>query len=325
MVGRAGKIMRCGCRVIILSVFLLEACYGTSIFLVVSKNGDYVVLASDSRLFDMKRQKPSNDACKVIALDDTLFFNAGHVQIEVSQGQPWDSIQTAREIYKTSKDHDAQSLSLARGNRAKSWLDGRTPLDLQRVADPDGGIVAGGFVDFDQHRNPVIFVQSIYLNSLTGHVFIQPSSYSKGDAPTLGIRLGDQLLKEFADAKTPRALKAYGRLKPLGFGNDLFYDIEFVGKADQFVVDYATGHDKVLVHGPINVVVLRRLGGIDWVARKHNCHAQDFHSPKETSAKKSPPRLRNSSTIGYTVLQRCPTPPALVPETPGGWHAEIVK
>jgi hypothetical protein len=66
-------------------------------------------------------------------------------------------------------------------------------------------------------------------------------------------------------AETPRALKAYGKLTPHNAGNNLAYDKEFVRKAVQFVIDNLTGNDKQLVHGSIDVAVIRRLGGIDWV------------------------------------------------------------
>jgi uncharacterized protein with NRDE domain len=71
--------MRHSSKWIILSViFLRSVCYGTSIVLVVSETGEYVVLATDSRQFDPSgKHKPTDATCKVIALDDTLFFNAG--------------------------------------------------------------------------------------------------------------------------------------------------------------------------------------------------------------------------------------------------------
>ena len=72
--------MRHACSWIILSVLFLQTCHGTSIAIVVSKTGDYVVLAADSRGLEARTKVPNNKMCKVIALDDIVLFNAGDVQ-----------------------------------------------------------------------------------------------------------------------------------------------------------------------------------------------------------------------------------------------------
>jgi hypothetical protein len=168
--------MRHACSWIVLSVLFLQTCHGTSIVWVVSKTGEYVVLATDSRDFDPITGKSDDTVCKVIALDDTLFFNSGDVRLRTRLGEPWESLQTAREIYKGTKDHDAQSLSITWGQRAKTWFDRQIPPVNQSVVGPDGGLVTGGFINFDQHRNPAVFVEELFFNPATQQPFLTPTS-----------------------------------------------------------------------------------------------------------------------------------------------------
>jgi len=268
------------CRWVILLV-LLQVCHATSIVWVVSKAGRYVVLATDSRDFDPITQKSDDTVCKVIALDDTLFFNSGVVRLRPRLGEPWESLRTAIETYKASKDHSAQALSIAWGNRAMAWFDGQTPLDIQKVTWPDGGLVMGGFINFNPNRNvAAAFVQMLHFNVGTGQVSTQPGTLREIG----GAGIHGELVQEFTDAKTPRAIKAYGKLKPHNAMDNLAYDKEFVAKAVQFVIDNVTGDDKTLVHGPIDVVAVRR-GGIEWGPRKPNCYSQDFKSPRKSAKK----------------------------------------
>jgi hypothetical protein len=268
-------------RWIILSVIFLQTlCYGTSIVLVVSATGEYVVIATESRNTAVGTRSSDNRACKVIALDNTLFFNAGNVIIGTYRGKPWDSLETARELYKASKNRDAQRLSIAWGNRALAWFYGQSSSDLQSTAlPPDGALVTGGFVDFDFNKNPESFSQNLYFDVGTRQLSRKPASQSKGQIGISGIHT--ELVIEFEKAETPRALKAYGTLKIHNVTNDLSYDIEFVKRAVQFVIDNVPDNEKDYVHGPIDVVVLRRLGGIEWVSRKPNCYHQDVHLPKK--------------------------------------------
>lgn len=91
-----------------------------------------------------------------------------------------------------------------------------------------------------------------------------------------------ELVIEFEKAETPRALKAYGTLKTHNVAKEVSYDIEFLKKAVQFVIDNVSEKEKIGVHDPIDVVVVRRMGGIEWVSRKPNCYSQDFPpTPKE--------------------------------------------
>ena len=275
------------CRWIILSALLIQACHGTSIVWVVSETGEYVVLAADSRQSDaFGRVQPNDRACKVIALDDTVFFNSGSVLSKTYRGKPWSSLQAAREIYIASKDRQAEPLSIAWGNEAMTFFYRLSVTDLKSVAEADGAIVTGGFINFDPNRNPAAFSQNLYVSADPPQLSRKPESQAKGQIGISSIQR--ELVVEFIKAESPRAVKAYGTLKIHSAAPDLSYDIEFVKKAVQFVIANVSGKDKEHVHGPIDVVVLRRFGGIDWVTRKPSCYAQDFQSPKKTSAKKSP-------------------------------------
>jgi len=275
------------CRWIVLSAFLIQTCHGTSIVWVVSETGEYVVLAADSREFDaMGKLKPSDRACKVIALDDTVFFNSGSVLSRTRRGKPWRSLQSARETYIASNDRQAEPLSIAWGNEALTFFYRLSVTELRSSANADGSIVTGGFINFDPNRSPAAFSQILSFSAEPPQLSRKGLSQAKGQVGISSIH--PELVVEFIKAETPRAVKAHGTLKLHTTAPDLSYDIEFVKKAVQFVIDNVSGEDKERVHAPIDVVVLRRFGGIDWIARKQSCYAQDFHSPKKSSSKKSP-------------------------------------
>ncbi len=200
---------------------------------------------------------------------------------------PWNSIQTAWEIYSTSKGPDTQSLSLAWGNRALAWFGGQNPSFLQSVTGADGILVQGGFINFVPNTNPVVSLQE--LSFIDGSPFspaklsLKRLSQSMGEIGTTGID-NRELVGEFIEAKTTRARKAYGTLKPHNIGKTLSYDKEFVIKAVQFVIDNVPDSEKPFIHGPIDVVVVRR-DGVHWGPRKPNCYSHDFHSPKKPAKK----------------------------------------
>jgi hypothetical protein len=265
------------CRWTIVLLLLLESCGATSIVWVVSETGKYVVLAADSRDFNLITRESDDKVCKVIALDDTLFLNSGDVRLRTRLGDPWESLQIAKEIYKTSKDHGAQALSIGWANRAMAWFGGQNPSDVQLMMQPDGGLVTGGFINFDLNKNPAVFAQSLHFDSVTRQPLINTTSQLQ-----IGIAgIQRELVQEFIKAETPRALKAYETLKSHNVGKGLPYDREFVRQAVQFVIDNVTGKEKFLVHGPIDVVVIRRFGGIDWIHRKDECYKEDFRSRRE--------------------------------------------
>jgi hypothetical protein len=263
-------------RWIILSVILFQTlCYGTSIVVVVSETGEYVVLAADSRETETSgKRKPSDKVCKVMQLDDTLFFDAGTVVIGTRQGHPWNSKQVAKEIYRASKTHEAQALSIAWGKRALAWFSNSTVSDLQSVVEPDGTLVTGGFINFHSDNNPSSVSQTLYFDGKLP-LRVEQQNIVNGKIGVAGIH--HELVDEFKNAQTPRALKAHGSLKIHDVGEDLSYDIEFARRAVQFVIDNVPDKEKNRVHGPIDVVIFRRMGGIEWFSRKPNCYSRDLH------------------------------------------------
>jgi hypothetical protein len=155
------RSVRLACRCLMLAALFLQTCHATSIVWVVSDTGDYVVFAADSRQFDVRRQKAIDKVCKVVALDDSVFFTSGDARIEVDRGASWDSIQTALEIYKASTDHNAQSLSIAWGNRATAWFGGKSSSFVESVMGDEGTLVHGGFISFPLNRgSPEVFSQT---------------------------------------------------------------------------------------------------------------------------------------------------------------------
>jgi hypothetical protein len=201
--------MRHACRLMIVSVLLLQTvCHGTSIVFVISDTGEYVVLAADSRssadIHDPKygSLKSDDKACKVIALGDTLFLNAGDVLIGAYRGSSWDSPQTAREIYRASDDHSAEALSISWGNRAMTWFSAQSTSDLQSIVGPEGVLINGGFINFDSNKNPVAFSQNFFFNVATRQLSNQTVSGSKGQMGVAGIR--PDLVYEFKKAERPR-------------------------------------------------------------------------------------------------------------------------
>lgn len=270
---------------LVLSILFLQECHATSIVWVVSARGDYIVLAADSRAYNELKHEANDCACKAVVFDDyTVFFTSGRPRVPVNGGTPWDSIQTAWDIYKSSKDRDTQSLSTAWGKRAKDWFDGQNPAFVKSLTGADGTLVQGGFINFVPNANPIVFLQELVFDGSPlspAQLFLRPSSESMDQIGATGID-NRELVGEFIEAKTPRALKAYGKLKPHNIGKELSQDKEFVIKAVQFVIDNVPDSEKPFVHGPIDVVVVRR-DGVHWGPRKDNCFSEDYHSPKKSS------------------------------------------
>ena len=261
-------------------------CFGTSIVIVVSATGDYVVVATDSRNAALGKALPNDDACKVIALDDTLFLNSGTVVIGAIRGKLWDSLSEARKVYRMARTRDAERMSIDWGNRAMSWFYTQSRADIESITDPDGGLVTGGFINFDSQKRPVIFSQQVFFISSSRQLSRKPWVVEQGKIGVSGV--GTDLVKEFEKAETVRARNAYGTLGLHKVTTDLAYDIQFAPKAVQFVIDNVEGKDKEFVHGPIDVVVLQRFVGVGWIRRKQNCYAMDVNPAK----KKPTPKTR---------------------------------
>jgi len=261
--------------------------YGSSVVFVVSKTGDYVVIAADSRSLkatgdnnrslEMKTMNPvhGNSECKIIALDgDTLFYETGTAYIGVHRGKPWSSLAIARSVYKSSTKHDAMSLSVAWGNRALEWFYGQSANDIGSVTDSEEGLTNGGFINFDERSEPSAHGQTLYYDSSKRQLSRKPTVQSLGQIGAAGVGRG--LVSELVSGKTTRARAALGAIPVDKLTTSLVIDTQFVTKAVQFVIDNATGREKESVRGPIDVAVIRRFGGVDWVRRKNECRAADL-------------------------------------------------
>ncbi len=263
--------------------------YASSVVWVVSQKGDYVVIAAESRRVGEEKGKKieplNNDDCKVIALGgDTLFYETGNASVPiVYRGKPWNSESVARLVYKAAKNRNAQALSIDWGNRALEWWFVQPEADLKWSADPEGGLVNGGFINFDQSGNPSVFGQTLYYLAATRQLSRKPTTQAPGQIGVSGV--GRDLVHEFVEGKTLRAARAYGILRPSDVSTDLTKDTDFVRKAVQFVIDNETGIDKIAVGGPIDVAVIRRFAGVDWVSRKKECYTLDLQPTALTKSK----------------------------------------
>jgi hypothetical protein len=253
-------------------------CQGTTIVFVISNNGDYVVLAADSRDF-WSYGHPSDSACKIVAFKDTLFYESG-AATALFKDSKWDAVESAKGIYKRSKTHDAEMLSIIWGNEAMKFFNAQ-PDSFRRRAEgqnSNGGVVTGGFINFNALGNPVASAQTVTARLSDHQLFLKPTTEHTGQIGTSGV--GHDLIAEFINARSSRALRAHGAFRPHLEGSSQFYDIQLVQQAIQFVIDNSTGEDKRGVNGPIDVAVLTRDGAVKWVTRKQDCYAFDIPQPK---------------------------------------------
>jgi hypothetical protein len=88
--------------------------------------------------------------------------------------------------------------------------------------------------------------------------------------------VGREQVSEFLADKTLRASKAHATLEPSTTGVDPKRDSLLVKAAVQFVIDNVTGVDRTKVGGPIDVAIMRKSGGIEWISRKKECYKTDI-------------------------------------------------
>jgi hypothetical protein len=250
---------------------------GSLVVSIVSKRGDYVVVAAESRNVDPITKQGDDSACKIVALGtDTLFFETGVLDIKVRQGEPWDAVALAHAVYQQSKHRDADGLSLAWGERAVSWFRQQPDSDLKAVADPDGGIVTGGFANFA--KNGGLSVEGRTVVYSTESHMVEPKPFNSGESGQIeGYGLDQELVQEFFDGRTLRGVQAFGPIgAPRLIAMDPGLDAEVAGKAIQFAIDNATGKDKKLLGGPIDVAILRKDAQVEWRQRKSECFQKDL-------------------------------------------------
>jgi hypothetical protein len=250
---------------------------GSLVIAMVSRKGDYVVVAGESRSLDQSQIPVDDRSCKVIALGrDTLFFETGASFIGVRRGKPWDGRSVARAIYRESKKLDAKGLSVAWGNKALQWFYGQAEQDLRTLTGTEGTIVTGGFVNFQDDGTPSVQRQTIFYSDNTHTIGRRADDKPQGPGQITISGVALNLVQEFFDGKTRRAVDAFG---PIGVVRlicvDPMIDSSLARKAIQFSMDNSTSKEKGWLGGPIDIAVVRKGQRIEWVSRKKQCYGQD--------------------------------------------------
>lgn len=247
---------------------------GSLVVFVVSDRADYVVIGAESRTVDGDNKPVDDRACKIISLGgDTLFYETGNSELGDQHGKHWNSNGAARAVYATARNRDAQSLSLAWGNKALTWFY-RASLDhdLGKVAEgKTGNLVSGGFINFDKNGSLSVHSAQISYDVAKRALNFEPTSQGPGQVGISGV--GKDLVVEFNEGKTFRAATALGTV---GVKQDAAHDIAFVQKAIKFAMDNAVGKDKTALGGDIDVAIIRSHRTIQWIARKPWCGEQDL-------------------------------------------------
>ena len=107
-----------------------------------------------------------------------------------------------------SQDRDAVSLTREWRKRALRWFGAVPQAELEEHAKkPNGSLVAGGFVTFDGKSEQ--FFQYVDVSYTEKHTLCAKTfSATQGEVRSSGE--GYELLQEFFDIKTDRALRAFG-------------------------------------------------------------------------------------------------------------------
>jgi hypothetical protein len=250
---------------------------GSLVVLVFSKNSDYIVAAAESRELD-RSGKPINDrGCKVIAVgNDTLFFATGFYRIANQSGVLWNALTVAGAVYKASNNHDALSLSDAWANRAFHWLRQLPEQDLEALTEKTDRIVTGGFISFGRSGIPSAHYQKLGYSRDEHRLIRLPDSEAALPGQVWAIGSGQELLTEFLDGKTKRAIEALDPKDASRLASaDPAMSSNLARKAIQFAMDNTTGAEKGSLGGPIDTAILRRNGTIEWVSRKRECYKID--------------------------------------------------
>jgi hypothetical protein len=253
-----------------------QTLHGSLVVFIVSSRADYVVVGAESRNTYRTGKVLNDRACKIISLGgNTLFYETGNSVIGVYRGKPWSSEGTARSVYASSQKRDAVSLSAAWGTKALRWFYPQPEQDLRATSyGPHGSIVVGGFINFDKSGTLSVHSMEISFNAVKRTLTVQPSSQAAGQIGISGV--ATDLVQEFFDGKTDRAVKAFG---PVGvvrlIAIDPTVDIKNVRNAIQFAMNNSVGQEKAALGGDIDIAVIRGDRTIQWISRKPWCSAED--------------------------------------------------
>jgi len=250
---------------------------GSLVVLEFSRNSDYVVAAAESRQLDRDGKPLDDRGCKIVALgQETLFFVTGFYRIQSGSGEPWNAINVAGAVYRESQNHDALNLSEAWGDRSIHWLYPLPRQELEALTQKTDRIVTGGFINFDENGIPSVHYQKLGYVRDESNLIRRPGSESVLPGQVWAMGNGQELVTEFLEAKTKRAINA---LAPNDVSrlasDDPGISSNLVRKAIQFAVDYTTGQEKGTLGTPIDIAVLRKNRRIEWVSRKKECYKLD--------------------------------------------------
>ena len=275
---------------ILFSGFVLNAAarteFGTIVVLNSSQNE--VVVAADSRSTVGARH--FDDRCKITALGNSLLFAAsgytGEGTFDAVSGRPlhlrWDTHRIAREEFlRLARERETRAvpLELARawGGRVTQRVESDLASDRNSVlASLDGDVVTSAvFAGFDEGALLTVTAQITYVLTRRPQLRFQVINVNRSPR---AVFLGeDAVAEEFVADQTKRAKawNAEAKTEATSAKDQVaFYSKRFA----QLSVRYDRGKtlNGRIVHdlgGPIDVVRLRRGGGIDWIERKPNCPA----------------------------------------------------
>jgi hypothetical protein len=258
-----------------------EASGGSLAFWIVSRQKNYVVVGTESRNMDLRTGNRVDDsACKVISLGGrTLFFELGVSRGERSDGKIWSPQELAREVYRSSKQRDAENLSIAWGKAANNWFSGLFPKNLAFATDTqDGRLVLGAFVNFQDKFTGIEF-DELFYDVTQDKLSHKQSAFTQTGFAGVGVGL----MQEFAHPwSSQRAFDA--QVSP-SVGLDPYDDAKTIRAGIQFAIDNSTGPDHDKIHGPIDIAILRQGQKVEWVSRKDECYASDQPSTPNESSK----------------------------------------
>jgi len=247
---------------------------GSLVVVLVSKKADFVVVGAESRSVDLNLHFVSDSSCKILSLGgNTLFYESGASK----GGKSWSSTGTARNVYKSSLNRDAFSLSAEWGKRALRWFNSLPEEELRALTQRSHGIlVSTGFINFDPSGNLSVYSTEIVYNALHHRLDVQSASQVAGETAEFGV--ATDLVDEFFRGKTDRAIKALGPDGKLLFlaGVDQKTAVRVIQKAIKFAMDNATGDDKSALGGDIDIAVIHKDHTIEWPSRKDSCSKEDL-------------------------------------------------
>jgi hypothetical protein len=243
------------------------------------------VIAADSRVYSTDAY--SDDACKISAFGNSLIFAAsGLASYKPPDGSAgWDTHAIAKAIFVSlSQKASAEPMPLRLGrawveevkNKLKQALESdRRILSLQDT--DDNKLTTGWFVDFNDGVPFVVTAQVTYAISADGHITTDSSVVG-----TPGIQedfLGrSEMAEELYEQKTYRSKQWMKELVANGppggdtVSNNAIRTVK--NSIENYPKDIQVGNQTISpIGGPIDAIKLRRLGGIEWIQRKPNCHA----------------------------------------------------